>query len=1530
MNSNGLKRWGWLLQLLVLLTLVGGAVTAEAGTISGTVSNTSGRTGRVFLYLQQSFGGDTGIGVSIPAPAPNTPFTIRGVPDGTYTLNAFVDGSGTGRLHANDPIWGPSGTITINNNNSANSVVNFITHQTVAPLAPPRAMILPGDNGAFVGWDGPQSNDVTIADSYKVYYSTTSNTPLTTPDGVITVPAGDQAFAIINLPNSTPLHVQVTALVGATESTPTAVASTTINPPAAGFTISGTIDLSGILAPSGNLYLALIDRSSDGGGPVAVAFVTASPQLSNDFTIHTDSSNVPNGSYALFALIDKNGDGKIGSGDFVPDEQQAPTVTITGNDVSLASPITLTQSNASPLLNTVHWQDTVTPATDSYQVVIGAQSKIETIANITVTGGPSNNGLTYPIDLGINTWGSYNAWLNVNSNRPQLTDVYNLSIQYANIAVGPDVVNLPVTMVLDSFATPTAPLGYMPYTSVPDPSVFSWTAPVGPPSPYTYSFWTNANGFINNNDQYSALSSSTPSVSIPGLSYSEGQRYNWNINVQDSAGNQAQKTVWFSYTSGPGINSFSPTSILPGATLTISGINFSSTAANNTISFGCGASAQATTASTFQLQVVVPLGACSGSIRINASDYSYAQLTVITPMNISGKVTYDGIHGTANTYVVLIDSVTGIPASGIPAVLTDAFSGGYSISDVPAGSYKIYFSAGPGYQTQFYNNQTNFNSAAVLTMAGGSSRFNIDAILNTATNSGTIAGLITNATTSQPIYSAYIELLDTSNNLISSVAPVLSTSSGGFQLSAIPAGNYKLRVSASGYQTSTPVTVYTVFSNQVTPVALTLQPNPTSVIYTSKVTDSGSNPITGAQIDLIVGSTTTTNITSTDSSGMFSVVVPYQTSFYLRISKVGFVTTNTSMLSYSQDSDNSSRPYSLQTAAEVAAWYTQGTGAAQTAGTGTISGKIVSASNQQMTLADALVTASDGTTSYQVCNASNSSVGACSTSGVTSKANGKFYVLNIPAGRLITVTVSKSGYTGNTKNYQVAADTLSQGRIGLSTNTPSYTFTGKLVDTSSTVVPGATVTLIDDSNSTVGQLTTDSSGIFTVADLLASTLYYVKFSKTGYLDTYTANTSINSNTDKSNRPFTMYPTNQFTTWSFNTSDGAITGAIKDSQTGLSIGGATISASAGVIVYDDGSGPSTATSTSAANGRFYVRDVPAGSKVTVSVLTAPAGYDLTGVVKYYHVPVAGTLTQGSFFLSLKGTISATPSSIDFSSVPLGSSSAQQQITISNSGPGALNVFTASSTGDTSDFTMQSGGSTPCPSLPALLAPGQSCTLLATFAPTTTGPKAMTMSIASDASNSPTLNISLTGFGAAIPPGSPIITSITPWDGQATINFTPPNSDGGSTIQGYIISTFPAVTPVSGAGSPITISGLSNGQLYTVYITAYNGAGLSVAATGTTTPFYAPLRIGSTGYANNLQTLLAMAPAGSTIKAQAGSVTVTTPPLTLTQGITISGGYNTDYTAIPAVNGFTTIPGRVNIKAGALPFKVVFNNVKVMAP
>jgi hypothetical protein len=75
-----------------------------------------------------------------------------------------------------------------------------------------------------------------------------------------------------------------------------------------------------------------------------------------------------------------------------------------------------------------------------------------------------------------------------------------------------------------------------------------------------------------------------------------------------------------------------------------------------------------------------------------------------------------------------------------------------------------------------------------------------------------------------------------------------------------------------------------------------------------------------------------------------------------------------------------------------------------------------------------------------------------------------------------------------------------------------------------------------------------------------------------------------------------------------------------------------------------------------------------------------------------------------------------------------------------------------------------------------------------------------------------------------PAAPTIGTAIAGDGSASVSFTP-GSNGGSAITGYTVTSSPGSLTGTGASSPITVTGLTNGIEYTFTVTATNAIGTS---------------------------------------------------------------------------------------------------------
>jgi hypothetical protein len=140
-------------------------------------------------------------------------------------------------------------------------------------------------------------------------------------------------------------------------------------------------------------------------------------------------------------------------------------------------------------------------------------------------------------------------------------------------------------------------------------------------------------------------------------------------------------------------------------------------------------------------------------------------------------------------------------------------------------------------------------------------------------------------------------------------------------------------------------------------------------------------------------------------------------------------------------------------------------------------------------------------------------------------------------------------------------------------------------------------------------------------------------------------------------------------------------------------------------------------------------------------------------------------------------------------------------------------------------------------------------------------------------------------AATAPGAPVIGTAAAGNARATVSFSPPASDGGAAVTSYTVTAKDVTNAANGgqtatgAGSPVTVTGLTNGDSYTFTVTATNSAGTGPASSPSNAvtpaaPVSAPgAPVIGAAAAGNARATVAFAPPGSDGGAAITKYTVT---------------------------------------------------------
>jgi len=241
---------------------------------------------------------------------------------------------------------------------------------------------------------------------------------------------------------------------------------------------------------------------------------------------------------------------------------------------------------------------------------------------------------------------------------------------------------------------------------------------------------------------------------------------------------------------------------------------------------------------------------------------------------------------------------------------------------------------------------------------------------------------------------------------------------------------------------------------------------------------------------------------------------------------------------------------------------------------------------------------------------------------------------------------------------------------------------------------------------------------------------------------------------------------------------------------------------------DGGSPITTYTVYSTDGSFSATGT--GSPLTVAGLTNG---------KSYAFNVVGRNLAGRGYFS--GTLTATPATVPGAptSVTAVRGNAQATVTFTapaSNGGSAITSYKA---------TSSPGGFTATGTASPLTVTGLTNGTAYTFTVTATNAAGTSAPSAASAAVTP-----------ATQPGPPIMGAATAGNAQVTVTFTAPLSNGGSPITTYTVYSTAGGFSATGAASPLTVTGLTNGTAYTFYVMARNdtGRGGASANSSTVTP------------------------------------------------------------------------------------------------
>jgi hypothetical protein len=530
--------------------------------VSGTVSYSGIKTGRIYIAINNSSGCDIGTqGTSIASAGT---YTIHGVPPGTYTLQAFMDTQGYGASNAANPA-GSTASFGVGAANVTAPTLTLTDPSTVTLSTAPTLKTVGGSNtGAVIQFKPIQLSAGEGATSYTLQWSTSSTFSAMSTTYSQIFPATGTNINVwfvngANHPELTNGSVFYFRAYGTSAGTAVGPYSNiygpvTIGLPSTGSSVSGTISFTG--AASGPLYAGFYNQDNN-NTPAYIQYIS-SPVSAQGYSLSVPTS--ASAVYIPVGVVDQNKDGVIDPGDIT-------NVTFQGGPVAV--PATVTNQNLTlPTGSAI--ADVITVAylsgsTQTYGLYFNIGWAAKLPVAVTLQNGYNTDGANIdsgPMDIAScaaantdcnNGQSGFQIFLNLGSTAPSIGDSYVLNLTYSDGTTGTMVAA--VSNVITTFPTGLAPQTGTSTSTTPN---FTWTDPTcGACSTYTYLFnlnnstggsiWSvpgSGNGLPPGTSSLTwgvdpTNSSNTPSPS----SLTTGATYTWSVTVQDGNYNAATTTV---------------------------------------------------------------------------------------------------------------------------------------------------------------------------------------------------------------------------------------------------------------------------------------------------------------------------------------------------------------------------------------------------------------------------------------------------------------------------------------------------------------------------------------------------------------------------------------------------------------------------------------------------------------------------------------------------------------------------------------------------------------------------------------------------------------------------------------------------------------------------------------------------------------------------------------------------------------------------------------------------------------------------